>query len=415
MTCPIRRSRSLFSGIKQVLPRVLSGALISAFSMISPQMAFAERVMIQALGKADFVNAHLGNSFRMGELAQMVLIYDTTAVDTSSDPKLGIYDMGAVVFFQISDEQGTPYTQFEGDVGGTITVTEGGASGDGFAVSSYSNARFKQDPDNHLRGPKKNDLPLLGAFLQLRNSKGDAFSSDALPNSFGDDTTWHETKDYGPRFDLQYCNSCGTGGGFGRAVSFLITEVEVENDLNSISFTPGAYGDGGKALFLNGEIDASSLKAFEKVQEAAPSTKTMVLNNIPGSADDDTNLKMSLKIHKGGYQTVVPSEGLIASGGVDLFLSGTTRILQKGACVGVHSWSGPGGQEGAALPRSDKEHAKYLQYFRDLGIQEAFYWFTLQAAPSGGMHWMTQAEATKYAIATSPVPQLGSKAVCDTR
>ena len=35
-----------------------------------------------------------------------------------------------------------------------------------------------------------------------------------------------------------------------------------------------------------------------------------------------------------------------------------------------------------------------------MGIPEAFYWFTLEAAPPEGMHWMTEEEMKKYGIYT---------------
>lgn len=386
----------------------LASALVAA-CLLTPSAAKADRVMIEAVGDIVFVNEYLGNAFTNGDIGQMVLIYDTDAVDQNPDPKIGEYSKNAIIFFQITDSKGNPYHTFDENTGGTITVTNKGATGDGFDVSINSGANYNEAPNDGVSGPAKNKLPFLSTHLRLTKSLNDVYQNDSLTANFGDDDSWDDKNVW---FELRYCSSCGAGGGFARGVNFQITDVDMDENLNSIDFKPGPYKD-GKAFFLNGEIDPSSLVVFSRIEKQNPTLKTMVLQRIPGSNDDDTNLKMSLKIHKSGFKTVVPPGGMIASGGVDLFLSGTRRVLEKGACVGVHSWSGPNNQEGAKLPKDDPEHEKYLKYFRDIGIQEAFYWFTLQAAPSSGIYWMTQAEATKYAITTEPVPLLGTKAECD--
>ena len=35
-----------------------------------------------------------------------------------------------------------------------------------------------------------------------------------------------------------------------------------------------------------------------------------------------------------------------------------------------------------------------------MDIPEDFYWFTLEAAPAEGMHWMTEAEMARYRVHT---------------
>ena len=82
--------------------------------------------------------------------------------------------------------------------------------------------------------------------------------------------------------------------------------------------------------------------------------------------------------------------------------------------MGVHSWSGSG-IVATDLPETDPEHDRYLDYFRDIGVDEDFYWFTLDAAPAEEMHWMTAAEADQFDMTSQGAPQLGSSAVCDER
>lgn len=115
-----------------------------------------------------------------------------------------------------------------------------------------------------------------------------------------------------------------------------------------------------------------------------------------------------------GITTIVPSGGLVASGGTDLFLAGVQRIIEPGACIGVHSWAAED-FTATDIPRTSPEHDRYLDYYNDVGIDLAFYWFTLEAAPADDMHWMTAMEVGQYGVSTSPAPSLATDAVCNNR
>lgn len=95
---------------------------------------------------------------------------------------------------------------------------------------------------------------------------------------------------------------------------------------------------------------------------------------------------------------------MTASGGTDLLLSGARRIVECDVQVGVHSWASGrwifGLVNGDELPRDDPAHRSYLDYYRDIGIPEAFYWFTLEAAPPDSIHWMNEDEMERYRIHT---------------
>ncbi len=171
--------------------------------------------------------------------------------------------------------------------------------------------------------------------------------------------------------------------------------------------------DGG-ALIAAGEIGSQSQEVFADLIEDQPGIDRLVLRNIGGSVDDEANLVLARQVREWGLETVVPSDGLVASGGTDLFLAGTERILEDGACVGVHAWA-TDAYTAKDIPRDDPEHADYLRYFQQMGIDPEFYWFTLDAAPAEDMHWMTAAEARRFGMATNAVTRLGTRAECDAR
>ncbi|MEE2906410.1 MAG: EF-hand domain-containing protein [Planctomycetota bacterium] len=126
-----------------------------------------------------------------------------------------------------------------------------------------------------------------------------------------------------------------------------------------------------------------------------PEVHTLELQYISGSLDDDANLRACRYIRNQGLKTIVPSGCMVASGGTDLFLSGAYRDCGDEALIGVHSWSWMG-DDGDQLPRDHEEHDLYLEFYRSMGIPDAFYWFTLESASADDIHWMTREELEQY-------------------
>lgn len=179
-------------------------------------------------------------------------------------------------------------------------------------------------------------------------------------------------------------------------------------------YTPLEFSIAGNRITAIGVIDDTSLDTFLDVIDGHPEVRTLVLKNVGGSVDDEANVAFSRLIHQMGITTLVPSDGLVASGGTDLFLAGTTRILESGACVGVHSWAADD-FTATDIPRTSSEHDRYLDYYNDINIDPAFYWFTIEAAPAEEMHWMTSMEVDQYGVSTSPVGSLSPATICDNR
>jgi len=55
---------------------------------------------------------------------------------------------------------------------------------------------------------------------------------------------------------------------------------------------------------------------------------------------------------------------------------------------------------GAQLPREHPLHRDFIQYYRDIGLPEDFYWFALNTAPPDAIHWMTPDELDRFFHAT---------------
>ncbi len=148
---------------------------------------------------------------------------------------------------------------------------------------------------------------------------------------------------------------------------------------------------------INGILGKTFYKKFKKFTEDNPTVKDLVLEKIPGSANDEWNVKACLLLNEKGMNTEVTCNSVIESGGVDLFISGNKRIIEKGAKIGVHSWR-EGKKDGSEFPKESKEHDIFIDFFEKIGMNIDFYWFTLIAAPGNGMHFMTEAEIELYGL-----------------
>lgn len=167
-----------------------------------------------------------------------------------------------------------------------------------------------------------------------------------------------------------------------------------------------AFKINGDTADMAGVIDSTTPRVVQALIAKNPELKTINMVNVPGSSDDESNLKASRMIHAAGLSTSVPADGEIASGGVDFFLAGTSRTIEEGARIGVHSWADGEGTVAAELPRDHIDHQLYLEFYRNMGIDEEFYWFTLNAAPADSIHWMTRAEIKQFGMINSPEMRL---------
>lgn len=152
-------------------------------------------------------------------------------------------------------------------------------------------------------------------------------------------------------------------------------------------------------LYMKGVIYSNTLDEIKDILDQNPQVTTLVMVNVPGSIDDEINLVASQEIRKRKINTYLPEDGMVASGGTDMFLAGTKRMAHSTAKLGVHSWS-DGTKGGDQYPKDHPDHTKYLTYYKDMQIPTDFYWYTLKAAPAEDIHWMTPDEIKKYKITT---------------
>lgn len=196
-------------------------------------------------------------------------------------------------------------------------------------------------------------------------------------------------------------NGCGSGGADKSTKNEPITNQK--NTFKSVctflpsGITPLTFQVKKETVEVSGVSCDGSPQAFNQMYKSNPQVKNLYLGDIEGSIDDVANLELGGLIRKLGLETTVDSRSHITSGGVDLFASGLKRNWSSGAKIGVHSWS-DGTKDGSSYPKNDASHTMYIEFYKKMGIPSDFYWFTLSAAPSDGMHYMTDAEVAKYLL-----------------
>ena len=165
--------------------------------------------------------------------------------------------------------------------------------------------------------------------------------------------------------------------------------------LQQYELKPATIKVQGDMAYVNGVLGKTFYRRFVKTLRKNPQLKTIVLQEVPGSMNDEWNLKSCLLLYKKGLHTKLQKNSIVESGGTDFFISGKELHIEKGAKIGVHSWAGDD-LVATELPKNHPEHKLFLEFYPKIEIDTAFYWFTLRAAPENSMHFLSTKEINLY-------------------
>ncbi len=173
------------------------------------------------------------------------------------------------------------------------------------------------------------------------------------------------------------------------------------SDIDEHDYGIFSYQD-DETVIINGLIDSDLPDYWNNYISDNPRTSRMIMKDCPGSTDDIANWEAARSIRRQGVAIHLPSDAIIASGAVDLFLAGTERTRDAGSQIGVHAWEDGNGNEATDFPVGHEEHQGAINYYVDVGFSqedaEAFYYFTINIAPASEIHWMTDAEIEQYKL-----------------
>lgn len=155
------------------------------------------------------------------------------------------------------------------------------------------------------------------------------------------------------------------------------------------------YVINGQRAALIGVTDAVSPTWFSAMLRDFPDLQTLSMVECPGTDDDRGNLAVGRLIRAAGLQTLVPADGSVRSGAVELFLAGASRRIEDGAEFAVHSWLDSSGREADDYAADAAANRTYLDYYREMGMSEAqaqaFYAMT-NSVPHAEARWLDAQE-----------------------
>ena len=156
-------------------------------------------------------------------------------------------------------------------------------------------------------------------------------------------------------------------------------------------------------VVVNGDMGSRVDNQFEKLMNKYPNIKLLIMEECPGSRNDEELFKAAAMVKENLINTHLPPYAVIESGAVDLFLAGTIRTMEEGAKIGVHAWS-DGSTSATEFPVGHEEHQIYIDYYVSVGYAqedaEALYYFIINAASPDDIHYLTEEEILEYAILT---------------
>jgi len=172
-------------------------------------------------------------------------------------------------------------------------------------------------------------------------------------------------------------------------------------------FTARLAGDGsirfetdGNTAYVGTTLHNSYIHVRQYLDDN-PGVEHLVLRRMPGTKDTVENTRIGRLIRARGLTTHLEKNSIIASGAVDLFISGASRSMECGALIGVHSWSIGKFVSPKDLGRDDAQY-RHEKFLKDMGVDPAFYVFTREAAEPERMHYMSTEEIEKFGLLTRP-------------
>ncbi|WP_435418668.1 alpha/beta hydrolase [Parerythrobacter aurantius] len=159
-----------------------------------------------------------------------------------------------------------------------------------------------------------------------------------------------------------------------------------------------------KRAVLVGITGPATPDQFRAMLRDYPALARLEFLECPGTDDDRANLETGRLIRAAGLETHVPADGSVRSGAVELFLAGQTRSIEDGAEFAVHSWLDESGHEADDYAADSPEHAAYLRYYRDMGMDpaqaRAFYEMT-NSVPHETALWLTAQDMRRWLAGTA--------------
>jgi len=184
--------------------------------------------------------------------------------------------------------------------------------------------------------------------------------------------------------------------------SILVVNLACKKDGTSFKYGPFSIQNDTTAI-MNGDMGNRIEKQLNNLMEDYPNIKLLHFGECPGSKNDEAMMDAAKILRNNGINTHLPSNAIVESGAVDLFLSGNIRTRDPGSKIGVHSWSS-GNSSATDYSLGHEEHQPYINFYIFCGFSneqaKEFYYFTINSAGPNDIYYMTDEEINEYNLIT---------------
>ena len=185
---------------------------------------------------------------------------------------------------------------------------------------------------------------------------------------------------------------------FSNASQRVIESQLKKNDITSIEVR-------GNEIYMAGLINDNTRKQLEKLLDENTQINTLVLEDVFNAFSNESLIKLGYMIRDKGLNTKLLYSSQVEPRGVDLFIAGVKRSMEKGAYVGTSSWSLYSILDGNLKERivpGTSQSKIYRKYIDDMLGSDDFYTFEI-GVHEGMTHEMSYVEMLDYKILTSPL------------
>lgn len=180
-----------------------------------------------------------------------------------------------------------------------------------------------------------------------------------------------------------------------KRVTRLVANPADQIDRDAIAaYGPFRVLDAARAALVD-ETDEASPAHFAAMLRNHPGITALHFVECPGTLDDRSNLRLGRMIREAGLDAVVPENGSVRSGAVELVLAGRHLTIEDGAQFAVHAWMDDRGMGAHDYAPDSPEHTKYLAYYREMGLRadvaQRFYAMT-NSVDFNDARWLDGAE-----------------------
>ncbi len=153
----------------------------------------------------------------------------------------------------------------------------------------------------------------------------------------------------------------------------------------------------GERLHISGQLTLASTERIDTLVEQTPGLTTVVLGEIAPDSDMTAILQKGALIRVLGLNTDIEDGVTLGLPGTYMFLGGVARRLGADQSLSAGDWMTNVGPASALSPEHSA-HSERRGYVEQMLGDDAFYWFSLDAAPVDGARVLTALEIDTYGL-----------------